>query len=279
MYLNRRPPLIESKDNLANVFNNYVLILHLQRFLYAPSFESMRSLQFMLCSNNEEERSRLQARMEALFQYEKILDSCHSMHWRVNAAAEALIEYLKVHGADWHAYACENRMATIQENGGKPEDYSDSGEVLYKTDLRSIRPYSIHSVVKDYIGLNDGPVLEGIGSSLPDDFAVFTQMVRKQTDHNPLKLFRERGIDVSNFSQGKPADIASEIEAEMNRDLINAETADYFEAALWKGYEIRQDFARLDPNQNHPEEYQALLQSLVDLLNLEFGLPLLYYSF
>jgi len=50
--MNRQPPLIESKDNLAHVFNNYMLNLHTQQVFYAPRFESMRSLQFMLRSDD-----------------------------------------------------------------------------------------------------------------------------------------------------------------------------------------------------------------------------------
>ncbi|MBO2009200.1 hypothetical protein [Hymenobacter negativus] len=253
--------------NLAHLFNGYMDRLHslevaaypqetlgeFHRLTVAPSdWRIKRS------PADREKAEVLRAAQEQFYLLSVVNSSLHDLHLCVVGACNALGEFFTSFDGDLHRYAVENRLRRIAEfvpgtedelaEAMHPADLADylanwePGEpggpwkLIHKEDAESLAPYTLLAEIGHYFApLCEYRTIERIGSTLPDEWDYFTEVVR-ECSANHLKtsqLPEAAGVYRKNAAgEYEQQSVAQRVENELNDGMKDRRVAGWFQQIM-----------------------------------------------
>ncbi|MFW5848011.1 MAG: hypothetical protein ACOCVF_03765 [bacterium] len=208
--------------------------------------------------------------------YYKLLiaeNSLNSLYRYTIDIYEELLKYKTEHNFDWIDYASTNRINSINEYGGEDEDYDENGEIIFSTDYKYLKNYTLIRELKFSLGEEfRGP---SFGTSTSEDYLSTSIVVEKQTDMCPFKFFRSQGsnINLHVLKDGEMVHLseADRIEREMNEDIRNKTVVQFFNKAIDKTVDIKEQILNLNDKKNNKKQINNIINQLEDLLNLNYN--------
>jgi hypothetical protein len=253
---------LTADDNLALLFNAYLRGLSTFDIVTIPR-ETMRECNAAFAREARAKKPKHSITDQARRYYELTVlsNSLHSIHRSITGALRLLDKFITTYELDLTRYAIENRLRYIDDWGSEdesdwePDGFDEEGQkwkVAYKDDAESLAPYSLHHDLASFFNGHDTRG-EYIGTSRPDDFAVYTHAVATQTELSLRKLFSNglgKDLTISRVQENgelAPVSLAEQIEDELNEDIVNTTLAEEFNAVLYKCEELAQIYREMDP--------------------------------
>ncbi len=255
------------KDQLASFFNIYIDKLDNLVMLAMPQ-DTMQ--EYVFGPNKDPRRAERT--------YETILlgRSLSGMHWSAFQALEQLTALFDTHGGDPKAFAIANRLESLEACGSdddtdwykeNPADENSQWLVVHKEDNESLAPYTIHAALADFFP--GGEIRgEAIGTSSPDAFASFNNLIVNRTDFSFRKMWGQftgnapEVCRVDDEGAAVPVPLGDQIEEEMNEDINNKAFVEAFDNVIGAFRSMAAVYARAC----RAEDYRCLYVSLTSLL-------------
>ena len=258
---------IQADDNLASLFNAYLRGLSTISIIAMPR-ETMH--EFALEPHEDIDQEK---RLYGLLVLHR---SLRDLHHCILEAIRTLDDFFDTFHGDFVAYAAINRIQAVWQGFGEEDDWGLDDLPIYKEDEDSLHGYTVHADLQGYFP-GSACAGEKIGTSGPEAYAAFSELVVHQTDFSIRKFFSEElGAEISIFKQDEvgsfsPLSLADQIEGEINEDLNNARLVQEFNSALIACWWSAEKFAAIGNagNVNDPASlvhYEVLRNILNTLL-------------
>ena len=269
---------IKAEDNLARLFNAYIKGLSTINIFSTPH-ETMRECRHAFA---REKRGRGKAKdsirdsAQRFYELTIVGNALLGIHRSVIEGIALLQNFFTTYGEDLQRYAIERRIASINEfgsdedsdwewNGIGAKDEPDSWKVTYKDDPESLQYYTLYH---DLGGSFHGHETRGeyIGTSGPEDFIVYSTLVKHDTDFSFRKMLAANGgPEIPLYRQREDGEfeqmsLADQIERELNEDIRNGRVVEFFDLVLALGLEVAEFYCTMD--QVDLAHYRRLLQLL-----------------
>jgi hypothetical protein len=259
---------IESEDNLARLFNEYMKALSTTEIVTEPKFFSMSEFG---------EGDKYFFNQQVFYRLCILGQSLESIHRRITEAIAEIDNYLTEYKGDWKYFATTNRMRLIAKWGGEDNDYDDENNIIFKDDHDSLDGYTFHRELGSKFEGGSGRG-EYIGTSCSADFEITNIFVSKATELNPFKFFKNLPVyKVKENEDGEKefrvADTAELIEDEINEDIHNQNIVDLFNNVIDFLQTVNDIFWEIEPFKNSIEEYKELRAMLQSALDMSIGKP------
>jgi hypothetical protein len=268
---------LDATDPLAHLFNQYFKGLSTLAIMAEPSYNTMAEVRTLYTKGGKaKHRNHLRHSARRYYELTVLRNSLHDIHHHVGEAILLLERFFADYEGDLLRYAIERRLKSIREHGSDDEsdwqrnpevadaDATDAWQVVYKDDGESLAYYTLHADLAYHFGQDSRG--EYIGTSGPDDFYPYTNMVQQQSAFSFRKMLE--GVTgkevtltrVADDGSQAPMSLADHIEDEMNEDIRSADLVLCFDTVLAMCVEIAKHFPHLPIDQ--PVPYQALLDCL-----------------
>lgn len=266
---------IKAEDNLARLFNAYIKGLSTINIFSTPH-ETMRECRQAF---SREKRGRgksedsIRDSAQRFYELTIVGNALLGIHSSVTEGIQLLQDFFTTYDGDLKRYAIERRIKIIDEYGSDdPTDWyrdneadeSEEWKVTYKDDEESIKSYTLYS---DLGGSFHGHETRGeyIGTSGPEDFIVYSTLVKHDSDFSFRKMFAAAGHDIPVYrkqedGQMVPMSLGEQIESELNEDIRNGRVVEFFDHVLRLGEHAAAFYRNM--HQDNLPDYQALLQML-----------------
>ncbi|GAB3303438.1 hypothetical protein [Hymenobacter tenuis] len=268
---------IKGKAPVTKLFNEYLNALRTPDMAAAPRYSMKRF--WKECDKPEDEDATMGRVAFNHYLLRTVNCSLHDLNRALKNAEDTLESFFK-EGKTLEEWARANRLQMIEEYGGEPEDWFDTGAVdeagepvwaICEATPEDLTHYDLWDEMSRFFA-SGGMHGEYIGSSRPEDYNPTTIIVESQSVFSFRRMIEgvtgkpANLVTVNETGEQTPVSLGQMIEDEINEDLRGADVAGRFRGAIAACCMARTFFKRLD--RTNPEDFRALLQLVQNIRQL-----------